>query len=62
MLTATVRVIHAAEYSSQNPQPSHFTQVVWKNSKQVGCAVADCTTIFPAKYGVSVFALQCCLL
>ncbi|KAM5541316.1 hypothetical protein V8D89_004870 [Ganoderma adspersum] len=44
-----------SEYSSQNPQPSHFTQVVWKNTKQVGCAVADCTTIFPAKYGVAHF-------
>ena len=42
-----------AQYNGQNPQPSHFTQVVWKGSKQVGCAVADCSGIFDPKYGVS---------
>ncbi|PIL30253.1 transporter [Ganoderma sinense ZZ0214-1] len=44
-----------SDYDAQNPQPSHFTQVVWKNTKQLGCAVADCSTIFPPKYGVAHF-------
>ena len=29
----------------------HWTQVVWKGTTQVGCAVATCNNIFPAKYG-----------
>ncbi|KAI1787005.1 CAP domain-containing protein [Ganoderma leucocontextum] len=44
-----------SEYNAQSPKPSHFTQVVWKNTKQVGCAVHDCSTIFPPKYGVAKF-------
>ncbi|KAI0322086.1 CAP domain-containing protein, partial [Amylostereum chailletii] len=32
----------STEYDPSNPQFSHFTQVVWKASTQVGCAVADC--------------------
>ena len=40
-----------AQYNASNPQPSHFTQVVWKGTTQVGCAVATCNNIFPAKYG-----------
>ena len=30
---------------------SHFTQVVWKATTQLGCAVASCSGIFPASYG-----------
>ena len=41
----------SAQYNASNPQPSHFTQVVWKGTTQVGCAVATCNNIFPAKYG-----------
>ena len=43
-----------AQYNSQNPQPSHFTQVVWKATKQLGCAVQTCAGIFPPQYGVSL--------
>ncbi len=50
MVTHTVYYI--ASYHSNNPQPSHFTQVVWKSTTQVGCAVKDCSGIFPANYGV----------
>ncbi|KAM5541308.1 hypothetical protein V8D89_004862 [Ganoderma adspersum] len=41
----------SSQYNSQSPQPSHFTQVVWKNSKQLGCAVQSCAGIFPPQYG-----------
>ncbi|KAI1787012.1 CAP domain-containing protein [Ganoderma leucocontextum] len=41
----------APQYNAQDPVPSHFTQVVWKNTVQVGCAVQDCSGIFPPQYG-----------
>ncbi|CEL55490.1 Fruiting body protein SC7 OS=Schizophyllum commune GN=SC7 PE=2 SV=1 [Rhizoctonia solani AG-1 IB] len=43
------------DYNPSNPQPSHWTQVVWKSTTKVGCALATCApgTIFPANYGVS---------
>jgi len=41
-----------AQYDPKNPVYSHFTQVVWKSTTQVGCAVAKCSGIFDAKYGV----------
>jgi hypothetical protein len=31
-----------SEYDPANPQFSHFTQVVWKATTQVGCAVQTC--------------------
>jgi len=40
-----------AHYDPNHPQPSHFTQVVWKGSEKLGCAVAECSGIFPEKYG-----------
>ncbi|KAF5337478.1 hypothetical protein D9758_013583 [Tetrapyrgos nigripes] len=30
-------------YSYENPKASHFTQMVWKSSLQLGCAVQNCT-------------------
>lgn len=44
-----------SEYDSSNPQPSHFTQVVWKASTQVGCAVQSCNGIFDASFGPAKF-------
>ncbi|KAJ7873713.1 PR-1-like protein, partial [Mycena leptocephala] len=41
----------ASQYDPNNPQPSHFTQVVSKETKQIGCAVATCNGIFPASFG-----------
>ncbi|KEP51155.1 fruiting body protein Sc7, partial [Rhizoctonia solani 123E] len=40
------------DYNPENPQPSHWTQVVWKESTEVGCALKQCApgTIFNAKY------------
>ncbi|PPQ76412.1 hypothetical protein CVT24_012629 [Panaeolus cyanescens] len=40
-----------SDYNPNNPQPSHFTQVVWKATTQVGCAVQSCNGIFDAKFG-----------
>ncbi|KAL1952026.1 hypothetical protein VTO73DRAFT_1175 [Trametes versicolor] len=44
-----------SEYDSSNPVPSHFTQVVWKASTQVGCAVQSCNGIFAASFGPAKF-------
>jgi uncharacterized protein YkwD len=41
-------------YDANDPVPSHYTQVVWKGSKQVGCAVTTCATLVRA-FDVSVF-------
>ncbi|THH21481.1 hypothetical protein EW146_g94 [Bondarzewia mesenterica] len=44
-----------SQYDASNPQPSHFTQVVWKATTQVGCAVQSCSGIFDASYGLAKF-------
>ena len=43
---------YVAQYNANDPQPSHFTQVVWKATTQVGCAVKDCPGLLGAQYGV----------
>jgi len=45
----------ASQYDPNNPQFSHFTQVVWKATTQVGCAVATCGGIFPSSFGPAQF-------
>lgn len=47
----------AKDYDPNNPTYSHFTQVVWKGTTQVGCAVHTCPagTIFDASYGTAQF-------
>jgi hypothetical protein len=39
----------AKDYDPNNPQYSHFTQVAWKSTTQLGCAMIDCAagTIYP---------------
>jgi len=45
-----------SEYDASNPVASHYTQVVWKASKQVGCGLAPaCSGIFDASYGPAKF-------
>ncbi|KAH9025066.1 CAP domain-containing protein [Lactarius hengduanensis] len=44
-----------SDYDPSNPVASHFTQVVWKASTQVGCAVKDCNGIFDPKFGIAHF-------
>ncbi|KAJ1307609.1 hypothetical protein OPQ81_001704 [Rhizoctonia solani] len=43
------------DYNAGNPQPSHWTQVVWKGTTKLGCALKQCApgTIFDASYGVA---------
>lgn len=49
----------SSDYDANNPVPSHFTQVVWKSTTQVGCAVVTCPagSIFDASYGVRTVSL-----
>ncbi|GAA5878043.1 hypothetical protein JCM16303_002828 [Sporobolomyces ruberrimus] len=47
----------APQYDPTNPVYSHFTQMVWKATTQLGCAAVTCPpgSIFDAKYGNSTF-------
>ncbi|KAI0246448.1 PR-1-like protein [Lactifluus subvellereus] len=45
----------ASKYDPKNPQPSHFTQVVWKSTTQVGCAVQSCNDIMGSGSGLANF-------
>ncbi|OSX67641.1 hypothetical protein POSPLADRAFT_1127431 [Postia placenta MAD-698-R-SB12] len=44
-----------SQYNANDPVASHFTQVVWKASTEVGCAVQDCSGIFPASFGLAQY-------
>ena len=50
---------YVAQYNPANPVFSHFTQMVWKATTQVGCAVQSCGGIFPSSYGVSPNFFYC---
>jgi len=45
----------SSQYDANDPQPSHFTQVVWKSTTQVGCAVNGCNGIFDPSYGIAQY-------
>ncbi|KAL0566726.1 hypothetical protein V5O48_015279 [Marasmius crinis-equi] len=46
----------ASDYNPNSPQPSHFTQMVWKGSKELGCATANCgTKIFGSGFPAATF-------
>ncbi|PPQ89587.1 hypothetical protein CVT25_012332 [Psilocybe cyanescens] len=44
-----------SEYNPSNPVASHFTQVVWKGTTQVGCAVQSCSGIFSSSFGLAKY-------
>ncbi|KAJ6539679.1 CAP domain-containing protein [Mycena capillaripes] len=53
-------VLDEADYDPAQPTYNHFTQVVWKSTTQLGCAVATCQDLFdkslgPALYYVCVY-------
>ncbi|CAE7119688.1 unnamed protein product [Rhizoctonia solani] len=45
------------DYNPNNPQYSHWTQVVWKSTTRLGCAMSQCApgTIFDASYVANYF-------
>ncbi|CAE6500792.1 unnamed protein product [Rhizoctonia solani] len=45
----------ASEYNPANPQYSHFTQVVWKATTEVGCAVRTCNNLYSGNSGAINF-------
>ncbi|GAB1520743.1 hypothetical protein RhiTH_003831 [Rhizoctonia solani] len=45
----------ASEYNPNNPQYSHFTQVVWKATTEVGCAVRSCNGLLSGYSGAVNF-------
>jgi hypothetical protein len=50
-LVAQLLQVFIAQYNKNDPQASHFTQMVWKKSTHVGCAHVDCDGIFPSSFG-----------
>jgi len=54
-------------YNPDNPTYSHFTQVVWKSTTQLGCAIVNChpaglmntdgSPLFEERFGDSLFAV-----
>jgi hypothetical protein len=52
--------VRPGQYNPSNPEAEatlHFTQMVWKSTKQLGCAYVNCApgTIFPSEYGSTPF-------
>ncbi|KAJ8086920.1 hypothetical protein AAF712_005385 [Marasmius tenuissimus] len=48
---AVQAVIDTKSESSGEPFYNQWTQVVWKDTKELGCAVSTCDNIFDSAYG-----------
>ncbi|TEB39195.1 PR-1-like protein [Coprinellus micaceus] len=47
-----------SEYDPANPQFSHFTQVVWKATTQVGCAVQTCNGLLGGNSAIKFYVCE----
>jgi len=45
----------ASQYDASNPVASHFTQMVWKATTEVGCALQSCSGIFASSFGLASY-------
>ncbi|KAJ6538782.1 CAP domain-containing protein [Mycena vulgaris] len=46
----------ASNFSASNPTYSHWTQMVWKGTTNIGCAVSECNNLFDfATYGATQY-------
>ncbi|KAJ7791679.1 CAP domain-containing protein [Mycena olivaceomarginata] len=48
-------VLDESDYDPANPTYNHFTQVVWKSTTQLGCAVASCHDVFDRSLGTATY-------
>jgi len=58
MIWGMLTRMKTGEYDPTNPQGSHYTQVVWKATLDLGCAFQMCKDIFPPGYGVRKFWVE----
>jgi len=47
-----------SSYDPANPTYTHWTQVVWKSTAQLGCAVTFCADIFPTYGGAENYVCE----
>lgn len=61
--TVDMWVAEAANYRTENPvfsgDTGHWTQVVWKGTKKLGCAVSKCASISKYNNGAPGFISVC---
>ena len=43
------------DYDPANPTYNHFTQIVWKSTTQVGCAIAHCKDLLGSNTGLATY-------